>query len=128
MQNIQNTADLNDAIAQLEKQRGEEEAVMRGKLHDTYESIKPVNLLKSTYHELVGSKEMKDAIIDTSIGLAAGYVSKVIFDGTSKSHTRKAAGTILQLVVTQAVRNHPEKLKTLGRMLFNMLRNKPKLD
>jgi hypothetical protein len=126
MQSITTTADLNDAIAQLEKQHAEEEAVMRDKLHDTYDSIQPVNLIKTTYRQLAGSKEMKEAIIDTTIGIAAGYVSKAIFDGTSKSPARRAAGTILQLAVTQAVRNHPEEIKTFGRMVFNMFRSRPR--
>jgi len=126
MQNITTTADLSDAIAKLEAKHTLEEIALREKLQKTYESVQPVNLLKSTYQEVIGSPEagtIKNEIIDTAIGLAVGYVSKKIFDGDTHSPVRKAAGVVVQLAVTNAVRNHPEEMRAVGKMFFNMLRD-----
>ncbi len=95
---------------------------MKEKLHTTYESMKPVNLIKSTYHEIAGSKDVQETVLDTTVGLAAGYATKAIIQGRSHNLLVKVASTAVQIAVTNAVRKHPEEIKMAARFLVAFLR------
>jgi hypothetical protein len=57
--------------------------------------------------------------------LAAGYVSKILFQGTSHSQLRKLFGTVLMFGITNAVAKHPEVVKSVGRRVIKALIGKP---
>jgi hypothetical protein len=123
MQKINSDTGLRDAIILLEAKRSAEELALREHLRLTYESIKPINLIRSTYEEVVASKDLKDDLINTSVGLAVGYVSKTLFEGVSHSPLRKLMGTVLLFGITNAVRKNPEAIKSLSKGFFNILRS-----
>ena len=53
MQNRSSTAVLNDTIQLLEVEQEIELGLLKEKFQLTYESLKPVNLLKSTRYEML---------------------------------------------------------------------------
>jgi hypothetical protein len=55
MQNITSSADLKDAIKLLEVEQEMKEQLLRDQLYLTYESLKPLNLLKNTLKEISSS-------------------------------------------------------------------------
>ena len=124
MQKINSGSGLREAILLLEIKRKNEEILLREQLHMTFESIKPINLIKSTYQDVVASQDLKDNLVNTSVGLVVGYISKALFEGASHSPLRKLAGTALLFGITNAVRKNPEAVKSLARGLFRIIRNR----
>jgi len=124
MQKINSGADLREAILQLESRRDEQQKILKAQLHLVYESIKPLNFIKSTFKEAAASEDLKDDILNTTLGLATGYVSKILFVGVSHSPLRKLLGTVLMFGVTNVVTKHPEAIKSLGKGVFKIIQGK----
>jgi hypothetical protein len=119
MEKINSEISLKAAIAQLEIKQAAEVIALREQYLRAYESVKPVNLIKNTFHDVTASPELKDEIINTSIGLATGYVGKLLFQGASHSPVRKLFGTILMFGITNAITKHPEVVKSIGKGMVN---------
>jgi hypothetical protein len=122
MQKINSGTDIRQLILQLEIQQGVELKLLREQLHLTYESIKPINLVRNTFKEVVASEELTDNIVNTSVGLAAGYVSKTLFEKASHSPFRKLMGTALLFGVTNLVAKHPHTVKSIGTDFVNIVK------
>ena len=123
---IDSQTGLNNAILQLEIEQMEEGIRLKNHFNDAIEKLKPVNLLLSSLKEVVGSKELKGDIVTSAIGLGAGLVSKLVIKGVMKSPLRKVIGTAVMLGVTNLVARNPEKVKSMGMALFNLVREKRK--
>ena len=123
MQKINTGAELREAIILLEIKRAEEEKALREQLHLTYESMKPINIIKSTYHEVAASENLKDNLVNTSVGLVLGYLSKTLFESVSHSPVRKLIGTAILFGITSAVRKNPEAVKSMAKGLFKTVRS-----
>ena len=113
---------LKNSILQLEVRRAEEELLLKTQFDCTIDSFKPINMIKSTFTEAIGSGEVKNGIINTTVGLTAGVVSKLIFSGVMKSPLRKLIGTGLMMGITEVVARNPETVKSVGKGLFNLIR------
>jgi len=123
MQNIITENDLRVAILQLESRQADEGKVLKAQFLVAVESIKPINLIRSTLMEAAESTDLQDNMINSSIGLSAGYLSKVLFQGFSNSPLKKLLGTALMFGIKNLVAQNPEVVKSLGRGLFKIVRN-----
>ncbi|MFA6924798.1 MAG: hypothetical protein WC223_11170 [Bacteroidales bacterium] len=125
MQNITTTTELKNAIQLLEVEQAANEKLLKEQFHLTYESLKPVNILKSTLKDIASSPYLVDNILGTSIGLTSGYIAKKIVVGTSKNIFKKLIGSVLQFGVTNVVVQHPDTIKSFGHFIFqNIFRKK----
>jgi hypothetical protein len=88
------------------------------------DSVRPINLIKSTFREAVASRDLKNNIVNTSVGLTAGYLSKIVFAGVMKTPLTKLLGTALMFGVTNLVARNPETVKSVGKGFFNLIRGK----
>jgi hypothetical protein len=122
MQKLNSATDIKDLIGQLENQQAVELKILREQMHLTYESIKPINLVRNTFKEVVASEELTDNIVNTSVGLAAGYVSKSLFEKASHSPFRKLLGTALLFGVTNLVAKNPHTVKAIGTDVLNIVK------
>ena len=124
MQNITSEISLRDAINRLEQKRIEEGILIKNEIHHVYESMKPVNLIKNAFKEVAESAEIKDNILNNSIGLMAGYLSKKAFESVTKSPAKKIIGTAIMLGVKNLIAQHPEAVKKVVAGIFNFVRKK----
>ena len=83
MENITSKNSLKNAIQLLEVEQAIQGQLLKEQFYLTCESLKPVNLIKSTLKDIVLSPNLIDRILGNAIGLATGYLSKKIFIGTS---------------------------------------------
>jgi hypothetical protein len=125
MKTINSTRELAEAISLLETRQAEQGILLREQFHLTYDSLKPLNLIKSTLREAAISGELKDNIMNTSVGLAAGYISKKVFEGVSNNPLKKLLGSALMFVITNIVTRNPETIKFLGHKFLNGISFKP---
>jgi hypothetical protein len=89
-----------------------------------YAGFNPANLIKNTFKELTRNDEFKDDILDTSIGLATGYLSKKVVLGNTHNPFKQLLGVILQMAVTNLVTNNSDKIKSTLKGLIDKFTNK----
>lgn len=121
MQKINSETRLKNAILELENKQADEVKLFREQLHLVYESIKPVNLIISTLKEVSESQVVKNNLLNTSVGLVTGYISKILFEGKSHSPLRKMMGTALMFGITNAITQNPETVKSIGKVFLKII-------
>ncbi len=103
MQKITTITDLKEAIQQLEFEQATELTLLKEQLLYTCESLKPINLIKSTLKEAYSAPDFKTSIAKTIIGVATGFVAKKVFIGKTYNPIKKLAGFILEMAVANKV-------------------------
>jgi hypothetical protein len=121
MQKIDSTSSLSEAILELEVRRAEEGKMLKEQANQAYENIKPINLIKSTFKEALAAQDLRTDIINLSLGLIAGYVSKQVFSGLEDSPLKKLLGTSLQFGITLFIINNPETIQAIGNGIANFI-------
>ncbi len=128
MQNITSSSELKNAIQLLEVEQAENGHLLKEHFYLTYESFKPVNLLKSVWKDISSSPYLVDNILGTAMGLAGGSLSKKIFIGTSGNKVKKLIGTILQVGITNVIAQNTDVIKAFGRSVFQHFFNKKEMN
>ncbi len=121
MPQIDTASSLRVAILKLETQQESEGKVLKEQFHLAYESIKPINLIKSTFKEVTASQDLKDNLLNTTVGITAGYLSKKIFEGVSNNPLRKLLGTALMFGITNVVAKNPDTVKAVAKGIFKIV-------
>jgi len=116
---------LEDAINQLKTQRAQELILLRNQFYLTYESLKPINLIKHTFKEASSSTEIKEGMVSSVIGLTTGYFTKAILIGSSANPIKKILGTLLQFTVATLVAQNSDSIKSIGKVVLDKLFKKP---
>lgn len=124
MKKIETEADLRMAIQILRNQQSAERKMLKEQLQEIVEAVKPMNLLRNTFRQIVSSRELKDSLLNTTVGLTAGHLSKSVFEGLSHNRFKRVLGTGLLMGITNLVSNNPEYVKSLGLSFFKMIRSK----
>ena len=121
METITSIAGLKNAILLLEAEQTVKGILLKEQFQLTFESLKPINILKNTLKEVSSSPLLIDNILGSVVGLATGYLSKKIVVGASGNIFRNMLGSILQFGVTNVVSRHPEGIKSIGQSIFQLL-------
>ena len=120
---------LKETIVFLQDKQAQELSVLREQFYTTYESIKPINLLKNAIDEITTSGEIKNNLIANVIGLATGYISKKVIIGASHNPVKNIFGTLLQFAIANVVSKHSETIKsTVGNILQRIFKNRNETD
>ena len=125
MKNSNETKKLNETIRFLENKQKMELDILKEQFHVTYESLKPLNLIKSVFKEVTSSPTIKDNLLNNAIGMTTGYLSKKVLIGSTHNPLKNIFGTILQFAIGNVVTKHSNKLvSTGGSLLLNFLKNR----
>ena len=103
MRKINSESDLKAAIMELEALRADQAYFLKEEIHQVYDTVKPINLLK---------------------GAVTGLVTKLVFQGTTKNPVKKILGTVLMFGITQLIAKNPDAIKSIGQKVFNFFRSK----
>jgi len=68
--------ELAEEIFFLQEKNAAELELLKEQFQKTFESVKPINIIKNSLSEIVKFPEMKNNIIANLIGLLTGIVSK----------------------------------------------------
>lgn len=128
MEPITSIEELKNAIQFLEFEHSVKKQLLREQVYLTYESLKPINLLKSILQEISSSQNTIDNILGTTVGLASGYISKKIIVGRSANTIRKLVGSLLQFGVTTIVAQHPDMIKSISQFIFQHFLRKKEMN
>lgn len=122
MRNISSSGELKNAIQLLEIEQSFKGQELKYQFNIVYDSLRPVNLIKSTLEDIATSK----GLADTLIGTATGYLTKKIVVGGSGNMIRKLMGSVLQFGVSKLVSRHPEAIRSVGQFIFQQIFSKTK--
>ncbi len=123
MHMINTVKDLRVAILLLESRQAEDGRLLKEQFLVAYESMKPINLIKSGLADAAGSPDFQDNLINTTIGLTAGYLSKTLFQSLTNNPLKKFLGTALMFGIKNLIAQNPEAVKSFGNGFFNIIRN-----
>jgi len=87
----------------------------------TYESLKPVNVLKNIIQDLTSPSELKESLLQTTTSLFAGYLSRKIVVRSSKNPFLRLAGILVEFGVINFVSNHSETIKSVANHFIQNL-------
>lgn len=104
-----------DVLEQVQAQQREE---LRLQVDATFESIKPINIIKNAFHDVVSSPEIKTSVVNNILGFGTGFITKKILSQVSHHPVANLAGTLIQMAVSNVVTNNPDGVKSVGRNIL----------
>jgi hypothetical protein len=119
---------LAESISRLQIKQSQELALLKDQFHLTYESLKPINLIKHTFKEAVGAPELKEGMVNNVIGMTTGYFTKAILIGSSVNPIKKILGTLLQFTVATLVAKNSDTIRILGKIVVNKIFKRSSVD
>ena len=128
MQNISSIAGLKNSIVLLEAEQSIKEQILKEQLFLTYESLKPVNLIRHTLKEISSSPYLIDNLSGSALGLLSGFLSRKIFVGSSGNLIKKLIGSVLQFGVTNIVAQNSDVIKSVGQTVLHHFFRKKELN
>lgn len=111
MKNINQTEALKNAIALLESKQAEELKLLRHQFNNTYDSLKPMNLIKKGFQDITSLPDIKNGLLNNAIGLATGYLSKKVLIGATRNPIKRILGTVLEFAVAGLVTKQVKEAK-----------------
>lgn len=111
MKNTNQADALKDAIALLESKQAGELQLLRQQFHITYDSLKPMNLIKKGLQDITALPDLKNGLINNAIGLATGYLSKKVLIGATRNPIKRILGTVLEFAIAGLVTKQVEQAK-----------------
>jgi hypothetical protein len=125
---IKNSKDLKAAILELQDRKRREQQVLVDNFHSVKESMKPANLLKSTFHKVKESPGITGTVLKATLGLGVGLLSKKLLLGKSPGFVRRMIGSAIQMGVTGLVAKKSGTIQSSGLQLIKkILRPKSKV-
>lgn len=95
MAGIQTLEQLQAAIKLQEQEQVINKELLRKQVAIFYESIKPVNLIRSAFQQAVASPHIKSRLLKAALGISAGYLAKNLIQSLRSNPLAKTAGSLL---------------------------------
>jgi hypothetical protein len=112
---------LKESIRLLEIRQADEGQALKEQFKITYESLKPVNLIKSSLNELTSSAEIKNSLFETIVSIVTGYLTKKLIVSPKSNPFMKILGALLQFGVTSLIAQNAESIRTYIMNLIDRL-------
>ncbi len=117
--------ELNEAIRILEIKQKLEAELLKEEFKLTVEKLKPVNLIKTALHDLTTSPSFKVNVLDTTISMVAGFLTKKVMVGNTHNPIKQILGTVLQMGITSIVSKNTTEIKsTVMSLVKNFISKK----
>lgn len=118
MTSIITEADLAIAIGLAEQKHKNDGVLLVAEFNQALQNLKPVNMLKNIVTEFTSPGELKDNLVNTSAGMAAGYAAKLIVAGKSPGLVRKTVSNAVSFGISNVISRNPETVKLIGNTLL----------
>lgn len=102
---------LQEAIKVLEIKQAEEGLLVKEQLLDTYENLKPLNILRNIVNEFYSTDKYKQDFVEIVAGMTTGFITKKMVIGKSKNPFLKILGLAIQFGITTLFSKKYNELK-----------------
>jgi hypothetical protein len=117
MEQIRSVAELKASISALEIKHVHDGQLLKNRFSGIIENLHP---------QLISPADAKDNLIDTTLSLTAGYLSKKIAVGSTHNPFKQLLGLFLEIGVMNFVSKHSEGIQSAILYLTKYLMNKKK--
>jgi uncharacterized coiled-coil protein SlyX len=108
MQKITNLSDLKASIKELEMKTSQQEQLLKNESKSTVSHYKPMNLLRMGLQKVIKTPDVRYTLVNTFIGLAAGYIAQKVIMGKSRNIFRRTIAAAVQTALVRiAYKNLP---------------------
>lgn len=114
---------LNELILVKEVDKKQQGIELKEYFKETYESLKPINILKNTFKKAASSPDLKSKVANAAIGITVGFLAKKLFGGNSTNPLIKIAGTLIGSFVGSKAEDNAEGIKSIGSLLVSKIAN-----
>lgn len=114
MHKIDAASQLKEAILFKEIEHASAKNRLKDEIHVFYEKLKPSNILQASIKEIAESSQLKSTVVDTSIGMVAGYLSKTLVVRGSKNPFLRLLGSATQFAISTIVSKNPKAVRSVG--------------
>jgi hypothetical protein len=118
MQQISTVAGLKNAIQLLEVEQDIKGQQLKEQLVLTYESLRPVNIVRNTLKEIFSSSSLVDNLSGNAVGMTSGFLIRKLFIGKSGNIFKKLLGSVLQFGISRVIAENTELIKSVGHKLL----------
>lgn len=118
MGKISNSDELALAIAALETKRTNEGLLVKEQFIAVQESLEPANLIKRAFYSLATSAELKHGVVDVSMGVTAGFLTKQLLKGDSPNILKKLFSSAAQSFVSTEVTKNGDRIRSWASSFF----------
>lgn len=112
---------LTERIASLERQRETDLLALKYQLHETGESLKPANIVKSAVQDVAQNDQVRSVFKKAMIGVAIGLVAKMVLSKKKKKKPGNLMRTALSIGINMLISNRYRLLKSAGAMALSAL-------
>jgi hypothetical protein len=126
MQKISSVEGLRNAIQLLEAEQNIKGELLKKQVMITYESLRPVNLLKNTLKDLFSTSFRDENISGIAAGITGGYLLKKLFVGRSGNPFKRLLGSIIQFGLTNIIAQNSQVIRSFAEGVFRMFSEKKK--
>ena len=113
---------LNEMISQLEVRQEEQGRELKEQLLISYESLKPLNLIKSSIKDLSNS-ELKDGLVDSVLSILSGYITQRLIIRKSKNPLKRIIASFIQIGATKLIAKNIDLIKDLLYLQIDRVAN-----
>ena len=122
MTSIQNLKELKEEIAFRQSQQAQDLLALKAEAKKAYSSLKPVNFINDTLKDLSSSPEFKGNLMNSTIGIGAGFITRKLILGATHNPIKQFLGTLLQMGVTSLVSKNGDSIKAGVAKLLSRMR------
>lgn len=126
MQKINNIAELKATMFYLESKQAKEWELINEHLLVVRDSLSPIHLLKRSFSEVFFSPQVKESLVGTVAGLAAGTVSRALIVGATHNPFKILFGALLQMKVSNTVAKNAGTIGFVANQLVKLFGKKEK--
>ena len=119
---------LKESILLMELDQEKNRLLLKEEFKQTFESLRPANLIKNTFHDLTQSPDFKDDLLDSALGIATGFISKKIVVGNTHNPLKQIMGVLLQLAITSLVTKNADGIKSSISAMISKFTNKTEIE
>lgn len=118
---IGSSKDLSKKIEELRARQKESRLNLKNEMDSAIESVKPINLIKSTFEQASESPDLIKNALMTSAGVGIGIIVKRMVTGSMKSPGKKILAAGITFIVTALISRYSDKIIEWGRSAADSL-------
>ena len=123
MDKIITQAALQEAILLLEMRQAEEGILLKEEFHDTYERLKPANIVNNIFSRTVKSPGIRGFVIDRSLDVAVVLLTNFFMRKMTGSFVKRTVGTVAVWGIKKIVSQNPALVKKAGTGIMKIFNN-----
>ena len=125
MTQINTSLELKAAIEGLKARRANDLCNLKDEIEIVGEKLKPGNLIKTVFNDVMDLPDLKTNILNSAIGLVTGIFAKKLVIGKTINPIKKLLGFVLETFVATKISKNADEIKsTSGALLKKIFQKK----